>query len=136
MLSWQHLSFLPKILINLWVGLSPDMKPVLEIMVYQHCYQLFLHLRLKFLIKLSYLIFLTYVNSRFKFKALITEKHKAIIFSKLSSSSFPYNWDNVIRVIQNTDSTINYKESMFDIYLLNTFHNHPIIVQKAISNVF
>ena len=37
---------------------------------------------MKFLIRLSYLIFLSSVHSIFKFRALITKKHKAIGFSK------------------------------------------------------
>ena len=82
MLSWQHLSLLPTILSNFWVGLNSDRRLVLIIIYYWHCYHLFMQWRLKFLIKLSYLIFLSSVHSRFKFKALITKKHEAIGFSK------------------------------------------------------
>ena len=82
MLSWQHFSLLPTILIDFWVGLSPDRKPVFGIIVYRNCYQIFLHWRMKFLIKLSYLIFFSSDYSRFKFKALITKKHKVMGFSK------------------------------------------------------
>ena len=89
MLSWQHLIFLPTIRSNFWVVLSSDGNPVLGIIFYRHCYQLFLHWRLKFLIKLSYLILLSSVHSRFKFKTLITKKHKAIGFSKLFHQVFP-----------------------------------------------
>ena len=64
------------------VGLSSNRRPVLRIVVYQHCHQIVLHWRLKFLITLSYHIFLSSVNSRFKFKALIAKKHKATGFSK------------------------------------------------------
>ena len=55
---------------------------------------------------------------------------------QMSSSKFPYNWDNVIHVIKEIDSTINYKEPKCDIYLWTKFHNHPFIDQKEISNVF
>ena len=56
----QHLSFLPTILSDLWVGLSSDRRPVLGIINYRNCYQLFLHWRLKFVIKWSYIIFVSY----------------------------------------------------------------------------
>ena len=46
---------------------------------------MFLQWRLKFLIKLSYLIFVSYVHSRFKTKALITKKHKAINYESIKS---------------------------------------------------
>ena len=80
-MSWQHLRFLPKILSNFWVVLSSDRNPVLVITVYRYCCQFFIHWRLKLLIKLSYMIFLSSVHSILKFKALITKKHKAIGFS-------------------------------------------------------
>ena len=89
MLSWQHLSLLLTTLSNFWVGLSSNRKPVLGIIYYRHCYQLFLHWRLKFLIKLSYLTFLSSVHSRFKFKELTTKKHKAIRFSQWVHQVFP-----------------------------------------------
>ena len=76
------MSFLLTILRDYLVVLSSNRKPVLGIIVYWHCCQLFLHWRLIFLIKLSYLILLSSVHSRFKFKALITKKHKSIRFSK------------------------------------------------------
>ena len=89
MLFWQHLSLLPTILTDFLVVLSSDRKPVLGIIVYQNCYQLFLHWRLKFLIKLSYLVFLSSVHSRFKFKASITNKHNSIGFSRWVHQFFP-----------------------------------------------
>ena len=51
----------------------------------------------------------------------------------MSSPRFPYNWDNVIHVIKNIYSTINYKESKCDIYLWAIFHNHLFIVKKEIQ---
>ena len=89
MLSWQHLSFLPTIPRDFWVGLSSDRRLVLGIIVYRKIYQLFLHWSLKFLIKLSYLIFLSSVHSRFKYRALIAKKHKSIGFSKWFHQTFP-----------------------------------------------
>ena len=88
-LSWQHLSLLPTILRDLRVGLSYNKRPVFGIIDYRHWYQLFLQWRLKLLIKLSYLAFLSSFHSRFKFKALITNKHKAIGFSKWVHQFFP-----------------------------------------------
>ena len=89
MLSWKHLSLLPTILRDFLEGLSSNRKPVLVIIVYWDCCQIFLHWRLKFLIKLSYQIFLSSVHSIFKFKASITKNHKAIRCSKWVHQVFP-----------------------------------------------
>ena len=86
---YTTLEFPVKILSNFLVGLSSDRKPILVTMVYRDCCQIFFHWRLKILIKLSYLIFLSSVHSRFKFKSLINKKHKAIIFSKWAHQVFP-----------------------------------------------
>ena len=56
---WQHLSLLPTILINLRVELSYHRRPVLGIIDYWHCHQLFLRWGLNFVIKLSYMIFVS-----------------------------------------------------------------------------
>ena len=85
----------------------------------------------KFLVKFSYLILLSSVHSRCKFKALLGH----CIF-QMSSSSFPYNWYNVIHVINKINYTINYEESKCDLCIYTAYHNHPFIVQKEISNVF
>ena len=89
MLSWQHLSLLPTILSDFRVGFRSDRRPVLGIIVYRHCCQIFLHWRLKLLIKLSYLVFLSSAHSIFKFKALITKNHKAVGFFKWAHQIFP-----------------------------------------------
>ena len=58
-------SLLPKIyLATFWVRLSSDRRPVLGIIDYWQCHRLFIHLRFKFVINLSYMIFLSLVNSR------------------------------------------------------------------------
>ena len=50
---------------------------------------------------------------------------------QMSSLSFLYNCDNVIHVIKMIDSTINDKESKFDMYLWTTFHKSPIHCLKG-----
>ena len=73
---------LSTILSNFRVVLSSDRRPVLGIVDYRHCFQLFLHWGLKLLIKFSCLIFLSSIHSRFKFMSFATKNHKAILFSK------------------------------------------------------
>ena len=136
MFSWQHFSLPLTILRHFWVGLSSDMKPVLGIIVYQHCYQLFLHWRLKFLIKLSYLILLSSIHSVLKFKPLITKKHKAIRFSKLVHQVLPIT-GIMLSILSRRlilKSIIKIPSVIYTLW--TTFHNHPFIVQKEISNVF
>ena len=129
-MSWQHLSLLPTILSDLQVGLCSNRRPVLGIIDYQHCYQLFLHWRLKLLIQLSYLILLSSVHSRYKFKALITKKHKAIAFPN-QFIKFPYNWDNVIHVIKKMYSKIKFKDSKCDIYTMAYISQSLIYCSKG-----
>ena len=50
--------FAPSLLEFLRVGLSSNRKTVLGIIDCRHCHQLFIHLRLKFVITLSYIVFL------------------------------------------------------------------------------
>ena len=136
MLSWQHLILLPMILSNFWVGLSSNRKPLFGIIDYRHCYQIFLHWRLKLCIKLSYMIFLSSVHSRFKFKVLATKIHKAIGFSKWVHQVFP----TTIIMLSMLSRRFILKlilNSIILIYTLwTTYHNHPFIVLKSISNVF
>ena len=58
------LDLLVTILSELRVGLSSYRRPVLGSIDYRHCHQLFLHLRLKSVIKLSYMVFLSSVHSK------------------------------------------------------------------------
>ena len=131
LLYWQHLTLILTILSNFWGGLIYDSKPLLGIIVYWHCYQLFLHWRLKFLIKLSYLIFLSFVHSRFKFKALITKKQKYTGFSKLAHQVFSYKWDSVSHIIKNIYSIISFKESKCDLYTIEYISHSPIHCSKG-----
>ena len=49
----------------------------------------------------------------------------------MSSSSFPYNWDNVIHVIKKINSIINYKESKCDLYTMEYISQSPIRCSKV-----
>ena len=55
---------------------------------------------------------------------------------QMSSSSFTYNWDNVIHVMKKIYSIIHFKYTKCVLYTMNDYPNHPFIVQKEISNVF
>ena len=48
----------------------------------------------------------------------------------MSSSSFPYNWDNIIHVIKKMYSIINLKESKCDIYNMEYISQSPINLSK------
>ena len=135
-MSWQHLILLPTIISDFSVRLNSDRKPVLRIIYYRNCYQLFLHWRLKLFIKLSYMIFLLYVYSRLKFKALITNKNKDIGFLKWGHQVSPIT-GIIVSVLSRRLILQSIIKSPSVIYTLwTTFHNHPLIIQKAISNVF
>ena len=45
---------------------------------------------------------------------------------KMSSKSFPYNWDNFIYVLKNIDYIINYKDFNCDLYTMDYTSQSPI----------
>ena len=49
----------------------------------------------------------------------------------MSSSSFPYNWENVIHVIKNIHYITNYKDSKCDIYTKDYISKSPIHCSKG-----
>ena len=49
----------------------------------------------------------------------------------MSSSSFPYNWDNVIHVINKIYSIINFRESKCGIYNMDYISQSPIHCSKV-----
>ena len=128
MFSLEQLSLLPTILMNFWVVLNYNGKSVFGIIFYQHFYLSVYPLKVEILDWVKFLIFLSFVYSRFKFKALITKNHKAIGFSSLSS--FPYNWDNVIHVIKKIYSIIKFKDSKIDLYNMDYISQSPIHCTK------
>ena len=60
--------------------------------------------------------------------------HAAIGFFKMSSSSFPYNWDKVIDVLSKIDSIINYKDSKCDLQTMEYISQSPINSSKVLLN--
>ena len=50
---------------------------------------------------------------------------------QMSSSSFPYNWDNVIHVINKIYSIINFKDSKCDQYIMDYISQSPIRCLKV-----
>ena len=53
---------------------------------------------------------------------------------KTSSSSFPYNWDNVIYVPKKIDSIINFKDSKCDLYTMEYISQLTIHCWKGLIN--
>ena len=49
----------------------------------------------------------------------------------MSSSSFPYNWENVIQVTKKHYSIINFKESNCDLYTIDYISQSPIHCSKV-----
>ena len=135
-MSWQHFRFLLTILIYFWVRLISDRRTVLGIKYYRDCWQLFIHWRSKLLIKFSYLIFVSYINSIFKFQSFVTKNHRAIGFSKLVHQFSPIT--GIMLYILSSEIIIqSISKSLSVVYTLwNTYHNHSFIVQMEISNVF
>ena len=124
------MSFLPTILIDFWVAISSNRRPVLVIIDYWHCYQLFIQWRLKLLIKISYMIFLSSIHSILKLKAYATKKHKAVRFSKGVHQVYP-----ITRIMLSMLSRRFVLWSILNIpsviyTLWTTFHNQPFIVKK------
>ena len=83
------------------------------------------------MIKLSYLIFLSYVHSRLKFKALITKKHKAIGFSIWVHQVFPIN-----RTMLSTLSRkLNLQSNINTLSLIYTYELHFRITHSLFKRI-
>ena len=124
-MSWQNLSLLPTIISDLQVGLSSDRRPVLGIIYYRNCHQLFLHWRLKFVIKWSYMIFVS--SEKFK---IHTTRHWSP--RRIGPLDFPNEfikfslWLGIFsNVIKKIHEIINFNESTCDIYTMDYISQSP-----------